>query len=165
MQPSTTCVRVLTRAEPPHVAAQRTARPGEVRPPMADALHACAAACHAPRCFRQVELVMPLKLQQLSATRARDGRSVEWPVCVLWRTSAHAPWRLPEVIVSWLLSRAVAQMHRTRPVLTTADHAEVVPLDPGLICGLKSAVRGDSHGHVRFSRTVHVTVHGCEGVL
>ena len=40
-------IRVLTPAEPPHVVAQRTARPGEVRPPMADALHACAAACHA----------------------------------------------------------------------------------------------------------------------
>ena len=101
-------IRVLTLAEPPHVVAQRTARPGEVRPPMADALHACAAACHAPRCFRQVELVMPLKLQQLSATRARDGRSVEWPVCVLWRTSAHAPWRRSEDKVSWLLSHSAA---------------------------------------------------------
>ena len=95
MQPSTTCIRVLTRAEPPHVAAQGTTRPGEVRPPMADALHACAATCHALRCFRQVELVMPLKLQQRSATRACDGRSVEWPgVCAV----AHVGTRTLETV-------------------------------------------------------------------
>ena len=56
-------------------------------------------------------------------------------------------------------------MHGTRSVLTTADHAGVVLFDPGLLCGLERLVRSGSHGHVRFSRTVHVTVHGCEGVL
>eukprot|EP00966_Prymnesium_polylepis_P071849 1668512-Prymnesium_polylepis.3 len=34
LRPSTKCIRVLTLEEPPHVAVQCTARPGEVRPPM-----------------------------------------------------------------------------------------------------------------------------------
>jgi len=56
-------------------------------------------------------------------------------------------------------------MHDTRSVLTTADRAGVSSLDPGLLCGLERLVGSDSHGHVRFSQTGHVTVHGCEGVL
>ena len=53
-------------------------RPVEVGPPMADALHTPFIACHASRRAQQVDLAMRAKLRQLSATRARDGRSVQW---------------------------------------------------------------------------------------
>lgn len=50
---------LLTRVDPPHVAAQHTARSRNVRPHTADAVDAPATACHAPRCFRQDGLVTP----------------------------------------------------------------------------------------------------------